>query len=178
MHGITALLEVRPTLFLTVLPAIFNCPRETSWSTCCVNNGDGHAWSNGLLHICPADSSRADDREEGEVRLVNQVDVNGYVTGTLQVYVEGAWGAVCTAGFDAPDARVACRQLGFASGLVMPRDNEFDRRQFIPEPVRQPHTQAECQHALSKLNLHSCGMHQGAQGAKVGSTCDLSALLS
>lgn len=74
------------------------------------------------------------------MRLVNQVEANGYVTGTLQVYVEGAWGAVCTVGFGDPDAQVACRQLGFASALAMPRDDEFDLRLFIPEPVCQPHT--------------------------------------
>ena len=58
---------------------------------------------------------------EGMVRLVDRVDVNGFATGTLQVFYEGAWGAVCTTNFDNRNARVACRQLGFDSGITRPR---------------------------------------------------------
>ena len=54
------------------------------------------------------------------MRLVSRVDVNGFATGTLQVFCEGAWGAVCTSNFDDQDANVACRQLGFASGVRRP----------------------------------------------------------
>lgn len=62
--------------------------------------------------------------EEGDVRLVRRVEVNNFVTGSLQVFCDGAWGAVCTSNFDDLDARVACRQLGFVSGLF----NEVRRR--------------------------------------------------
>ena len=64
--------------------------------------------------------------EEGAVRLVSRVDVNGFATGALQVFSEGAWGAVCTTNFDDRDAVVACRQLGFTGGLRQPRE---------PDPV-------------------------------------------
>lgn len=70
------------------------------------------------------------------VRLVNRVDVNGFATGTLQVFCEGAWGAVCSSNFDDRDARVACRQLGFSTGSSTPREPSF--RSFIPDPVCIP----------------------------------------
>eukprot|EP00892_Ulva_mutabilis_P004913 jgi/Ulvmu1/2794/UM141_0001.1 len=57
--------------------------------------------------------------EEGELRLVGRVDVNGFATGGVQVFLNGAFGAVCTQNFGAPEARIACRQLGFPSGVVL-----------------------------------------------------------
>ena len=54
--------------------------------------------------------------EEGDLRLLDQVEVNGYVTGALQVFRDGDFGTVCTAGFRDAEAQVACRQLGFIGG--------------------------------------------------------------
>ena len=65
--------------------------------------------------------------EEGAVRLVSRVDVNGFATGALQVFCEGAWGAVCTSNFDDTDALVACRQLGFTAGGRIPQEPTFSR---------------------------------------------------
>ena len=48
---------------------------------------------------------------------MSRVDVNGFATGALQVFIEGAWGAVCSSNFDNVDAAVACRQLGFSAGV-------------------------------------------------------------
>eukprot|EP00892_Ulva_mutabilis_P001727 jgi/Ulvmu1/11555/UM078_0048.1 len=59
------------------------------------------------------------EAEEGELRLVGRVDVNGFATGGVQVFLNGAFGAVCTQNFGAPEARIACRQLGFPSGVVL-----------------------------------------------------------
>ena len=53
---------------------------------------------------------------EGDLRLVRQVSTNGFTTGALQVFHDGAFGAVCNVGFDSVDADVACRQLGFPVG--------------------------------------------------------------
>ena len=71
--------------------------------------------------------------EEGAARLVSWVDVNGFATGALQVFCEGAWGAVCSSNFDSIDATVACRQLGFGGGLRQPQEPIF--RRSIPDPV-------------------------------------------
>eukprot|EP00892_Ulva_mutabilis_P011614 jgi/Ulvmu1/8825/UM049_0005.1 len=74
--------------------------------------------------------------EEGAARLVSRVDVNGYATGALQVFCEGAWGAVCSAGFDDVDAAVACRQLGFIGGVRQPVPSlRFGPRLTIPDPA-------------------------------------------
>ena len=72
--------------------------------------------------------------EEGAARLVSRVDVNGFATGALQVFCEGAWGAVCSSNFDSIDATVACRQLGFGGGLRQPQEPIF--RLSTPDPVR------------------------------------------
>ena len=57
---------------------------------------------------------------EGDLRLADRIDVNGYATGALQVYLNGAWGAVCGNRFGRVDASVACRQLGFIDGTTLP----------------------------------------------------------
>ena len=62
--------------------------------------------------------------EEGSVRLVNVIEVNGFVTGALQILCDGVCGAVCRSYFDNADAQVACRQLGFSTGVAF---TEFSR---------------------------------------------------
>lgn len=46
--------------------------------------------------------------------------MNGFATGAVQVFHNGAFGAVCNEGFDAAAADVACRQLGFVGGTNIP----------------------------------------------------------
>lgn len=58
--------------------------------------------------------------EEGDLRLAGQVEINGFVTGALQVFIGGAFGAVCFTTFDSTDADVACRQMGFVGGAYVP----------------------------------------------------------
>lgn len=60
--------------------------------------------------------------EEGDVRVVDEVAVNGFVTGALQVFQGGRYGAVCSTGFDDADAAVACRQLGFPGAAFVLQD--------------------------------------------------------
>ena len=50
------------------------------------------------------------------MRLASPVESNGFMTGALQVLLDGEFGSVCNAVFDSDDATVACRQLGFAEG--------------------------------------------------------------
>eukprot|EP00892_Ulva_mutabilis_P005581 jgi/Ulvmu1/3395/UM016_0011.1 len=58
--------------------------------------------------------------DEGDLRLVSRVDINGFATGSLQVFHNGAFGAVCENQFGATEADVACRQLGFVGGTSLP----------------------------------------------------------
>ena len=43
------------------------------------------------------------------------------MTGLLQVFFEGSWSQVCSGLFEVADANVACRQLGFGAGTVVPQ---------------------------------------------------------
>ena len=61
------------------------------------------------------------DAAEGDVRLVDDMMISNWVTGRLEVFLDGSWGQVCARGFGAPDAHVACRQLGYGAGTVLPR---------------------------------------------------------
>ena len=69
---------------------------------------------------------------EGDLRIVDRIDVNGYATGSLQVFLNGAWGAVCSSAFNRIAADVSCRQLGFSGGTFVPnaiRQRSFEFRQ-------------------------------------------------
>ena len=61
--------------------------------------------------------------QEGDARLVARVEVNGFVTGGVQVFRNGGFGAVCDQEFGDEEATVACRQLGFESGRNLPFAN-------------------------------------------------------
>ena len=57
------------------------------------------------------------------------MDTNGFVSGALQVYKDGAFGAICPKNFQAVDADVACKQLGYIGGFALPL--AIDRRRAI-----------------------------------------------
>ena len=67
-----------------------------------------------------SDMSELCHPEEGDLRLVDRLDINGFATGALQVFIDGAFGAVCNTLFGPLDAEVACRQMGFAGGTDLP----------------------------------------------------------
>ena len=62
----------------------------------------------------PTSSGLDPPGEEGRVRLTGGPD---NTTGRLEVYEYGRWGSVCSNEFDANDALVACKQLGFDGTL-------------------------------------------------------------
>ena len=58
------------------------------------------------------------------------------MTGRLQVFFDGSWSQVCAGLFDATDANVACRQLGFGAGTVVPQfTTPADRAALKSTPV-------------------------------------------
>lgn len=57
------------------------------------------------------------DCTDGEIRLVNGSTA---LQGRVEVCISGNWGTVCDAGWGAPEAMVACRQLGFSpTGMLL-----------------------------------------------------------
>lgn len=50
---------------------------------------------------------------DGDIRLVNS-PAGRNNSGRLEICVSEAWSTVCDMGWNAPDASVACRQLGFS----------------------------------------------------------------
>lgn len=93
------------------------------------------------------------------MRLVSAIEINGYVTGALQVFCDGQWGAVCSSNFDSSDALVACRQLGFATGVVPPTSARPLQRRFAAadDPVRCLALGCmHCMAALRRTRTYSC----------------------
>ncbi|CAG2232256.1 unnamed protein product [Mytilus edulis] len=57
--------------------------------------------------------------DEGELRISAGFAVN---QGRLEINFKGEWGTVCDRNFEDVDAEVACRQLGYCSGIMHPAD--------------------------------------------------------
>ncbi|CAC5380041.1 PRSS12 [Mytilus coruscus] len=59
----------------------------------------------------------------GDLRILSTSQTN---KGRLEIYHEGEWGTVCDNQFENVDAEVACRQLGYCSGMMIPSDHVDD----------------------------------------------------
>ena len=97
-------------------------------------------------------------QQEGALRLTQGAGVNGGSSGRLQVYHDGRWGLVCDTNFDELDARVACRQLGFADGEEGYADAGSGGLPFWLKGLACDGTEsrlANCPHR--GLKEHSCG---------------------
>lgn len=70
--------------------------------------------NNCLLNLCTSDfSTPIANCSMGELRLVGSEDGD---EGRLEVCVNGAWGTVCSNGFDTHETSVACHTLGRFNG--------------------------------------------------------------
>ena len=58
------------------------------------------------------------EENEGSVRIVGDRTVSGGRRGRLEVFHNDMWGTVCSDNFDDLDADVACRQMGYRTGVV------------------------------------------------------------
>ena len=66
------------------------------------------------------------------MRLVQPSTIGNWQVGRVEVFFEGSWSQVCANAFAGPDADVACRQLGFGAGTVVPADAGRVRGRFAP----------------------------------------------
>lgn len=55
---------------------------------------------------------------QGDLRLADEVATGPWLSGRLEIFLEGSWNQVCGLGFDGFDAGVACRQLGYGAGTA------------------------------------------------------------
>ncbi|XP_063406012.1 deleted in malignant brain tumors 1 protein-like [Mytilus trossulus] len=73
-----------------------------------------HYWNDVGVHCFLSCSTE----DEGRLRIAN-----GYALhqGRLEIHYKGEWGTVCDNHFENIDAEVACRQLGYCSGIMQPK---------------------------------------------------------
>jgi len=63
------------------------------------------------------------------VRLVARREVENWVEGRPQIFLEGEWMQICAAGFNRVEADIVCGQLGYGAGTVLP---------FFDVPLEDP----------------------------------------
>lgn len=106
--------------------------------------------------------------QEGDLRLVGRVDVNGFATGGVQVFRSGGFGAVCAQDFGNRDARVACRQLGFVSGRVLPSAFSFFGGET--SSVADPASLSQSEVSFSEWHAHA-NPRSGANVLHISTPC-------
>ena len=95
---------------------------------------------------------------KGQLRLVGG---HSHTEGRLEIFLHGRWGTVCDDSWGMPDARVACRQLGFpgvTSALVRFRGGTGP---ILMDNVACRGTEsrlASCRHA--GVGRHNCRHHE------------------
>eukprot|EP01084_Bolivina_argentea_P184711 318570_1 len=92
--------------------------------------------------------------------LVRVVDGTNENNGRLEVYNNGEWGTVCDDNFDDIDAYVACRQLGYWYGWVIPSSETIDGSGTIwldeVDCTGSEETLFDCNYVLN----HDCGHYE------------------
>ncbi|GLC72807.1 hypothetical protein PLESTF_001295200 [Pleodorina starrii] len=59
----------------------------------------------------------------GAARLVDGIDRVTFDAGRLEICLNGSWGTVCDFNFGPKEAVVACRHLGFTTGIPVNADD-------------------------------------------------------
>ena len=65
---------------------------------------------------------------DGKLRLISGISPN---RGRLEILKNGVWGTICSRHFDAADADVACRQMGFHYAVKILRKLVFVCEAFV-----------------------------------------------
>ena len=64
--------------------------------------------------------------QRGDLRLVRGTTSDStFSSGRVEIFINGQWGTVCDDHFDAIDANVTCRQLGFAGAMRFGRSSSL-----------------------------------------------------
>ncbi|KAL4630339.1 HHIP-like protein 1 [Arapaima gigas] len=102
---------------------------------------------------------------EGAVRLGGDTGAR-HGRGRVEVYVGGQWGTVCDDHWDARDAEVVCRQLGFQRALRASTGAEFGEGTHLPihldnvQCVGTEDSLLHCRHAA--VGNHNCAHDEDA----------------
>ena len=93
--------------------------------------------------------------------------------GRVEVFANGEWGTVCDDRFGLPDAEVACRQLGYAGGTALYRNNVTPGDENLPihlDDLSCDGTEErliDC--AVFDIGVHNCSVDHSED---VGVSCD------
>ena len=132
-----------------------------------VNDAGDGAWS-------PAASARtlaAGTAAEGDVRLVGGA---GAHEGRVEVHHDGQWGTVCDDYWNAKDAEVVCRQLGYAGTATAHRGSAFGEG---ADPIWMDNVQCRGGEArLADCRFAGWGMHNCRHAEDAGASCATPAL--
>ena len=109
-------------------------------------------------------SGRAEAQSNGEVRIADTA------TGRIEMYHNGSWRGVCDDSWDAAEARVVCRQLGYSDGSAVTRI-QGGNNNFVLDDLDcdgEEDNLLECPHI--GVGIHNCQSNEHA-----GVTCSTTA---